>query len=815
MIGLICPSPTISLDIIDTLINTRVTYSTSIKNPQGAVITVDQHLPLYLLSNAPISIYDCLSHPIAILSIFTDKSELPDINFQISNFFLDKPFMDINCLEYTILYNNSNQNVNYILDDPLQIPLLLNHFYSQLFPFIEAMLHNLHEQVGAIRRGIAGRFFSTTRKIWKSNDPKSNYTYLDAELQTRRLADLSYFINDLTYCSALYDTLERDFLTDNKFEYASHCQAMSTLIYLNSHPIINISMFSLIKYHQQPFNWLRSVISELLKLSLKTFKIANLHHFIQIILNSKCTAYHKSILLSQLLPMTSTRLQCYISVLLLHLEVTDYSIISPLLDTIQSPFLLKHMSSLLPIINDSVLLYKMGIKLFPFVKTSDDYNQLLNELNKQNSAVDGFSHIKTTVPLIYAPLTFRSVECSKFVNRISKTVLADQKSVIEITLKNTYSFDLAMQDIQLLLNTPLNTNIIIRPTITNTTIPAYSNSLLLFNHTFSPGTFTIDQLQYTNKLLFTLIFNDLSIIANTLPILKITYDIPEVVYFNEFITFEIKINSEIPCSCEIELNILPTREIKLKQGDNVIAYQYLIERRGQLNIECKIKSNESYEFCHSIECLDSQVPRLIELVNNDLTVYSVKGMDIVDVGCASIKSAVLEFGSDEIKVIEDDGLITSNDEEYTIINSSCKGLYKYVGDYLIQTRPVSKGQMIVVVSYKNAGKILHHIHTTCRNRNIKHLYIKNIKIAKKKATRGGLLVKIEITIYSDLMALDGIEMNLKNKNIQTINSVSKINGQEGIIELLVLVARNGIYNMEMGYRINGTEWRQEEEIFIQ
>ena len=890
MIGLLCPSPSIPQQLIDAIMSSSVKYTTTIKNPQGASITVNQPLPFYLCSNAPNSVYDCLSHPIAIISIISNKEELADINFQVSNFFNDKPAMDINCLEYAILYNGINANVNYMLNDINNVPNMLQHFYSQLYPFIEAMLHNLHEQVGAIRRGLTGRFFSTTRKIWKStgSEIKSNIlSYLDPELQTRRLADLSYFINDLPYSLALYDTLKRDFMTDNKIDYASHCESMLTLIHAqsNSPILLDPSQFSLFVYHQQPLQYLMSLI----KILSSATTVYNVHILIQVILKCKSTNM-KINLLIPLLPLLRNRLQMYIAILLLHLQgsspidsdtqLSINSVVNPILKNINNPFLVPHILPIFKYINDPTILADITLKCFPFLTTFDQFQLLLSHISP-----DPTRTLSVPFPKCHSNIILQSNELfNTSVHRTSNTVQSHLPAILVLSIFNPFPYKLSLNNIRIQIDTvfvsPINDN--------NVQLASFVHHEFQFQHAYELGSHALIGLFYdiqqpsdqpqlliplsptsTNTIQFKVPL-EYPIIANQHIPLSISFNIPKMVFKYEYIVFDIDISTKIACTVHIRFDnediVMAQSEFNLVIGNNKIPCKWYITSNRH-SIQCwitTVNDKEEYTFIHPIEIKES-APIILHKMDNQH--YRIVGhLDgYISSSILSIKECTSAIQNGMLHLEMDDGLVgnaisglqdivqhkqVNMDQLLNMVQDKASNgvLAHYKNKKMAELSNNEMKQInyfinrdIVILHNNKDNRITHHVCHISRNRvnGIMGLYgiqgkkgNRQIKMGNNKGSAVEIIkiqpqivkhhtgrysyyiVKAEIEIFSDLMALDGIVMTIKN--MQLINTITyKINGQRGVILVDLLLDNNGVHLMEMEMALGKMTWRQTEEIYIQ
>eukprot|EP00834_Sanchytrium_tribonematis_P000086 NODE_3_length_80033_cov_0.932970.p2 type:complete len:916 gc:universal NODE_3_length_80033_cov_0.932970:41911-39164(-) len=560
MICFLVSSTSIAKSIVEKIRSHKIEYSTKIRNPQNQIIKVDQPIEFATLVDAHPSMFDCLQHPIAIMTIASSKEEFADLNLEISNYFVDKPFIDnVNCLEYYISYlSRDSGNVHHILKSENDIDSMLKHFYSQLYPFIEAVLHNLHEQVGAVRRGITGRFFSTTRKMWKSSDLKS-LTYMDAEMQTRRLADLSFYCKDYSYCYGLYDTLKRDFVTDQKLEYAAHCEEMMTRIeFLKSDVVdLRIDMFSLFSYHQNQQYYLRKLI-DLKKIILKDQVLINT------ILKLK-DPKSKVEILRGFEPQLKNRKRLYVSFLCTRILPNSKTDLLSLMSNSTNEFILKHFFEICHDIEITDDLYKIAQKLFLHMTTFKE-NELYTLLTFLGN-YKYFEAIQVAFPRISVQIVVESFELqgSEFSHSISSNdsstefyknikklktstnipVLQPfQISTIKIPLKNPFGFPVSFSNIELHLN-----NITLRTTDFN--LLANESALLIFSHSFEvEGDYSLDRMTFTvNGIQLFLkpeFFKFVNFKVENRDVLHLKSDIPLQCFQNQVVNLKVTLNNPNP-----------------------------------------------------------------------------------------------------------------------------------------------------------------------------------------------------------------------------------------------------------------------------
>ena len=829
MIGLVCPSLSVPKQVIEAILNGKSSYSTFIKNPQSLAIKTDQHLPLYLLSEAPISVYDSLSHPIAILTVFTNKDELADLNFAISNFFVDKPFMDINCLEYTIMYQLTSDaavpNVNHILTSPSKINVMLDHFYSQLYPFIEAMLHNLHEQVGAIRRGLTGRFFSTTRKMWKSTDMKSNYTYLDPELQTRKLADLAYFIKDYGYCASLYDTLRRDFITDQKIEYASHCESMQTLITVQSTNNMSFenTMFSLFVYHQQPYDYLIELIN---KVKERTVKPLNTHILIQVVLKCKTNT---SLLLYQLLSLLTPRLSQYVALLILHLnqKSTDSvpSDIFTILSQVESSFLIPHCVSILSYANDDLKI-KLAQKILFTLKHANQFEQCLPLLPEHDYIV--------SVPQLKA-INLYAHSSPQW--QITGGLPQNEPLSIQINVYNPLSFIWNMNNITIhIINS--QTKEIQRISTTLLSLKPLETFNLKFDASFQQGHYLLSKLTFEPRscITFELPLNQ-TFEVNTKQSLTISHDLTQHYQQYECIPFTITLSSSTKQRINFEWipNVVGPSQIDIEGQQQIQCVWYV--KDCITNFMIKIKGSKDYSLSLPMTISPNSKPTVVNL---DETHFQVNSSNFKAHVYSSLKTSVKV--NDTLLTVNYNGLLTPEHlsksclDIFTIgkkdvfghcfsslLNLESNILKRFTScintDYLVLLKdnkyfvyPQMKDRLYALCKLNNIqekqwdrvnGLIKLELEANCKSLSnrleFKHHYKRS---------------SLNLSIKSHVVNLQGLRCSI-TKPAVIKSSTIRINGQEAFLDAEFIVDRIGCYKLDILFHLGTEQWTQSQTILIE
>lgn len=143
---------------------------------------------------------------------------------------------------------------------------------QSVIPFMERCVTTWNDQYASSRRGIAGRFFSASRKYFAStnksssifgqapsfpfssplssstsavssaaaaangnyNPVTSTYGYLSPEALLRKLADFAFMLRDYKFAYSTYELLKRDFTNDKAWSYLAASQEMCAVSYLLS-----------------------------------------------------------------------------------------------------------------------------------------------------------------------------------------------------------------------------------------------------------------------------------------------------------------------------------------------------------------------------------------------------------------------------------------------------------------------------------------------------------------------------------------------------------------------------------------------------
>ncbi|PKI85259.1 hypothetical protein MVES_000969 [Malassezia vespertilionis] len=109
---------------------------------------------------------------------------------------------------------------------------------KSMVPYMERSIQRLNEQVGHSRRGFTAKLFGAGRKLFstRSADTAHSAHRYDVEThtyspntitsQTRRLADLAFYMQDFMLASEMYDATRRDAQVDHAVEYSAAAAEM-------------------------------------------------------------------------------------------------------------------------------------------------------------------------------------------------------------------------------------------------------------------------------------------------------------------------------------------------------------------------------------------------------------------------------------------------------------------------------------------------------------------------------------------------------------------------------------------------------------
>ncbi|KAI9271539.1 ER-golgi trafficking TRAPP I complex 85 kDa subunit-domain-containing protein [Phascolomyces articulosus] len=120
---------------------------------------------------------------------------------------------------------------------------------QSMIPFMERNIQHWNEQVASARRGLTGRLFGASRRLFGSTTRTQSthslqtipatgpnvpagvnqvtiYPYSAPEAQMRKLADYAFMIRDFKFAHTIYDTVRRDYATDKAYKYHAGTQEM-------------------------------------------------------------------------------------------------------------------------------------------------------------------------------------------------------------------------------------------------------------------------------------------------------------------------------------------------------------------------------------------------------------------------------------------------------------------------------------------------------------------------------------------------------------------------------------------------------------
>jgi hypothetical protein len=130
------------------------------------------------------------------------------------------------------------------------VKAMVREFVVQsMIPFMERNVQHWNEQVASARRGLTGRLFGASRRLFgtstRSPTPQSVqtisvqgpnvplgantltiYPYAAPEAQMRKLADYAFMLRDYKFAHTIYDTVRRDYATEKTYKYHAGAQEM-------------------------------------------------------------------------------------------------------------------------------------------------------------------------------------------------------------------------------------------------------------------------------------------------------------------------------------------------------------------------------------------------------------------------------------------------------------------------------------------------------------------------------------------------------------------------------------------------------------
>lgn len=151
------------------------------------------------------------------------------------------------------------------MNDVEGVKSMVREFIVQsMIPFMERNIQHWNEQVASARRGLTGRLFGASRRLFgtstRSPTPQSVqtisvqgpnvpigqntltiYPFAAPEAQMRKLADYAFMLRDYKFAHTIYDTVRRDYATEKTYKYHAGTQEMIgiCLLMMNQQPLTN------------------------------------------------------------------------------------------------------------------------------------------------------------------------------------------------------------------------------------------------------------------------------------------------------------------------------------------------------------------------------------------------------------------------------------------------------------------------------------------------------------------------------------------------------------------------------------------------
>lgn len=133
---------------------------------------------------------------------------------------------------------------------------------QSLIPFMERNIQHWNEQVASARRGLTGRLFGASRRLFGTSNRTAAqqsvqsipahgpnvpygitsitvYPYAAPEAQMRKLADYAFMLRDYKFAYTIYDTVRRDYATEKAYKYHAGTQEMMGVCLLMSNSPTN------------------------------------------------------------------------------------------------------------------------------------------------------------------------------------------------------------------------------------------------------------------------------------------------------------------------------------------------------------------------------------------------------------------------------------------------------------------------------------------------------------------------------------------------------------------------------------------------
>ncbi|KAL7316394.1 hypothetical protein PS15m_005491 [Mucor circinelloides] len=148
--------------------------------------------------------------------------------------------------------------------DVSNVKAMVREFAIQsMIPFMERNIQHWNEQVASARRGLTGRLFGASRRLFgtSTRNPTSQsvqtitvyganvpvgantltiYPYAAPEAQMRKLADYAFMLRDYKFAHTIYDTVRRDYATEKAYKYHAGTQEMMGIcLLMTNQPLTN------------------------------------------------------------------------------------------------------------------------------------------------------------------------------------------------------------------------------------------------------------------------------------------------------------------------------------------------------------------------------------------------------------------------------------------------------------------------------------------------------------------------------------------------------------------------------------------------
>jgi trafficking protein particle complex subunit 8 len=115
---------------------------------------------------------------------------------------------------------------------------------QSIIPHMERCISTWNDQIASYRRGLAGRVFTASRRLFSSSSrsatptsgtgnydvSSSSYPPATPEAQMRKLADYAFMLRDFRLAHSTYDIVRKDFVNDKAWKYAAGAQVHPHLL---------------------------------------------------------------------------------------------------------------------------------------------------------------------------------------------------------------------------------------------------------------------------------------------------------------------------------------------------------------------------------------------------------------------------------------------------------------------------------------------------------------------------------------------------------------------------------------------------------